>query len=104
MTSQTIYFVKCSFGPQIGQAWIEREADATGKAALMHDLINLQIENPLQILAVDVRDGISSDVTEDIAREIADWSSSKSEPLAQSLINFIHDNVGAAFARELKAA
>lgn len=104
MTSQTAYFVKCSFG-KAGQAWIERDADlATSKATLMHDLIALQIENPLQIIAVDVADGISSDVTEDIARELADWSSSKCEPLAQSLIDFIHDNAGSQFARELKAA
>jgi len=104
MTSQTIYFVKCSFGPRIGQAWIERDAEATGKSALMHDLISMQIENPLQILEVEPTEGTSRDVTEDVARDLADWAGAKCEPLPHSLIDFIHDNAGDACARELQAA
>jgi hypothetical protein len=104
MTSQTIHFVLAHFGKDIGAAWVERSVNETDRATTIRDLIDMQIENPLQIIEVDVKDGTSRDVTEDVAREIADWSGAKCEPLHQSLIDFIHDHAGSQLARELQAA
>lgn len=99
-----LYFVKCDFGPRIGHSWIERHVNETGRSTLINDLIGGQIENPVRILEVDPAEGTSRDVTEDVAKALADWSNSTSEPLSRSLISFIHDNAGAAWARSLKVA
>lgn len=101
--TSAIYFVKCDFG-KIGHAWIERNVNETNRSTLINDLIGGQIEAPLQILEVDPADETCRDVTEDVAKALADWSSSTSEPLSRSLVAFIHDNAGSAWARGLQAA
>ena len=103
MTHQpAIYFVKCNFGRQLGHAWIERGADATDRATLIRDIIDTQITDVLQILCVE--DGLATDVTEEIALEVANWSATKCEPLHQKVIDWVHDFGSAAVARELQAA
>lgn len=99
-----LYFVKCDFGPRIGHSWIERHVNETGRSTLINDLIGGQIENPLQILEADPTEGTCRDVTEDVAKALADWSASKCEPLHRPLIDFIHDNAGAAWTRSLRVA
>lgn len=98
-----LYFVKCSFG-KAGHAWIERNVNDTSRSTLINDLIGGQIENPLQILEVDPAEGTSRDVTEDLAKALADYCASKCEPLHRPLVDFIHDNAGAAWARRIKVA
>jgi hypothetical protein len=95
--------VKCSFG-KAGHAWIERNVNDTSRSTLINDLIGGQIENPLQILEVDPAEGTCRDVTEDVAKALADYSASKCEPLpARWWISFTM-NAGAAWARPLKVA
>lgn len=101
--SQPIYFIKADFG-KLGAAWVERDVNETDRATTIRDLIGMQIDRPLAVIEMNPDEGTSRDVSEDIAREIADWSSSKGEPLHPRLIDFIHDNAGGAWARGLKAA
>lgn len=98
-----MYFVKCDFG-KIGHAWIERNVNETDRSTLINDLIGGQIENPLQILEVDPVEGTSRDVTEDVAKALADWSGSTCEPLSRALVDFVHDFAGSQFSRGLKVA
>lgn len=101
--SQTVtHFVKCNFGPRIGHVWIERNAEATDRATLIRDIIDTQISDVIQILCVE--DGLATDVTEEIAMAVADWSAKKCEPLHQKVIDWVHDFGSAAVARELQAA
>lgn len=101
-TQPAIYFVKVGFGPRIGCAWLERNAEATDRATLIRDIIDTQITDVMQILCVE--DGLATDVTEEIAMAVADWSAQKCEPLHQKVIDWVHDFGSAAVARELRAA
>lgn len=94
------YFILADFGS--GTAWIERATGDMDRATTIRDLITMQVDHPLQVWAAE--DGRWHEVTEDICREIADWSSSKGEPLNRVLIEWIESNTSVTFARALKAA
>jgi hypothetical protein len=90
------YIVRIDCG-EYGKDIIER----TDRDILIRDLIAGQIEDPLQIIECEVG-GMCSDVSEEIARAVADRA--QDEPLPQSLINFIWDAASPALARELRSA
>jgi hypothetical protein len=101
MSPRPLYFVLASFG-NAGTAWVERDPNDCDRETTIRDLIDGQIEDPLQVIEVDPDEGTSRDVSEDIAREIADRV--RREPIPQALINFIWDAASPALARELRAA
>lgn len=96
-----LHFILADFG-SLGTAWVERDPNDMDRETTIRDLMSMQIDKPLRVLEVDPAEGTSRDVSEDIAREIADRT--QRDPLHQPLIDFIHDHAGAALARELKAA
>ncbi len=97
--TRPVYFIKADYG-KLGSAWVERDANETDRETTITDLLRAQIDRPLEVWCAD--DGCWTDVSEDIAREIA--GRSQRDPLPQPLIDFIHDHAGAALARELRAA
>jgi hypothetical protein len=101
MSAPAIYFVKVDLG-KLGAVWLERNVNETGRETLIRDLIDGQIEDPLQVIEVDTDEGTSRDVSADIAEEIA--ARVQRDPIAKSLIAFVHDNASPALARELRAA
>lgn len=100
MSKPAEFFVKCQHGRRT--FWAERDGDAMDRATLIADIIATQITDVVQILCVE--DGCATDVTEEIAMAVADWSAAKCEPLHQKVIDWVHDFGSAAVARELKAA
>lgn len=102
MTSQTaLHFILADFGRR-GTAWVERDPNDMDRETTIRDLMGMQIDRPLRVIEVNVSEGTSRDVSEDIAIEIA--ARAQRDPLCQPLIDFVHDNASAALARELRAA
>lgn len=102
MTNQnTFHFILADFG-KLGTAWVERDPNDMDRETTIRDLMGMQIDRPLSVIEVNISEGTSRDVSEDIAREIA--GRAQRDPLHQPLIDFIHDNAGAPLARELRAA
>ena len=99
-TPAPLYFVLADFG-KAGTAWVERDPNDCDRETTIRELIDGQIEDPLRVIEVDLADGTSRDVSEDIAREIADRV--QRDPIPQALINFIWDAASPALARELRA-
>src|SRR3954468_23657222 len=83
-----VYLVLDDFG-SIGRAYREVDEESADKASLIRRLIEGQYNNPVRIVAFNTSEGWSRDVSEDIAREIKDWSERKSEELSPGLRDFI---------------
>lgn len=96
---QTLHFILASFGGA-GTSWVERDPNDMDRATTIRDLIGMQIDHPLRVIAVDPSEGWSRDVSEDIAREIA----ATHEPLHPRLIEFIAFHCGEVLANEMEAA
>jgi hypothetical protein len=65
----TVYLVAEDFG-RLGRAWREAEYEATDLEAIIHDLLSGQYSNPFRIVAFNIAEGWSEDVSEDVAREL----------------------------------
>jgi hypothetical protein len=100
MNTAPAYFVKVDLG-KLGAVWLERNVNETDRETLIRDLIDGQIEDPLQVIEVEIG-GMAVDVSESIAREIADRV--QNDPISEALIAFVHDNASPALARELRSA
>lgn len=96
-----LHFILADFG-RYGTKWVERDPNDCDRETTIRDLIAMQVDRPLKVIEIDIEEGTSRDVSEDIAREIA--ARAQRDPLCQPLIDFIHDNASAALARELRAA
>jgi hypothetical protein len=83
-----VYLVLDDFG-KIGRAYREVDEAEADKATLIRDLISGRYNNPVRIVCFNTSEGWSRDVTEDIAREIKEWSERKGEELSSGLREWI---------------
>jgi hypothetical protein len=66
---QDTYLVLDDFG-RIGRSWRETNEDATDRETLIGDLLAGDYNNPVRIVAFNIVEGGSRDVTVDIADEL----------------------------------
>ncbi|KRR19800.1 hypothetical protein [Bradyrhizobium retamae] len=64
-----VYLVLDDLG-RIGRAWRETSEESSGRATLIRELLEGQYVNPVRIVAFNVGEGWSRDVTSDIADEL----------------------------------
>jgi hypothetical protein len=83
-----VYLVLDDFGI-LGRSYREADEDRTDKKSVIRDLVNGQYNNPVRIVCFNTSEGTSRDVSEEIAREIKDWSDRKGEDLSRGLQDFI---------------
>ena len=83
-----VYVVLDDFG-NIGRSYREVDEAQADRATLIRNLISGQYNNPIRIVCFNTAEGWSRDVTEEIAREIKDWSERKNEALSPGLRDFI---------------
>jgi hypothetical protein len=88
------YFILADHG-KFGASWVERDVNETDRATTVADLMDMQIDDPVAVFCAE--DGHWSDVSEDVAREIA----GKHEALHPKLIEFIELHAGTRLANEL---
>lgn len=87
-----VYLVLDDFG-SIGRAYREVDEEKADKATVIRWLIEGQYENPVRIVAFNTSEGWSRDVSEDIAREIKEWSERKGEELSPGLREWIESQL-----------
>jgi|SRR4051794_8263458 hypothetical protein len=83
-----VYLVLDDFG-KIGRAYREVDEGEADRATVIRRLIEGQYSNPVRIVCFNTSEGWSRDVTEDVAREIKEWSERKGEELSTGLRDFI---------------
>lgn len=79
-----VYLVLDDFG-QLCRAYREVDEEKADKQTVIRHLIEGQFHNPVRIVCFNTAEGCARDVTEDIAREIKDWSERTGESLSQGL-------------------
>src|SRR5437660_6170390 len=70
VADQDIYLVLDDFDGRLGRAWRETAEKDTDRATLIADLLNGQYSNPARIVAFNIVEGWSRDVTDEIAEEL----------------------------------
>jgi hypothetical protein len=73
----------------IGRAYREVDEEAADRETLIRDLISGQYAHPIRIVAFNTAKGWSRDVSEEIAREIADRASAKGDELTGPVQTFV---------------
>ena len=53
-----------------GRAWVEADYDATDLETVIQDLLTGQYTNPIRVIAFDIAERWSEDVSADVAREL----------------------------------
>ena len=64
-----IYLVLDDFGP-LGRAWRETDEEGANRASLVRNLLDGQYEDPVCIVAFNIAEGWSRNVTREIADEV----------------------------------
>lgn len=100
-SEKPMYFVLADHG-SAGTAWAERDPNDMDRETTILDLIGAQIEAPLRVIEVDIADGLSRDVSEEIAQAIAERVAG--QKVRHDLLNFLHDHAGIRYANALKVA
>jgi hypothetical protein len=97
-----VYLVLDDFG-KIGRAYREEDEDTADRASVIRRLIEGQYNNPVRIVAFNTSEGWSRDVSEDIAREIKEWSERKREELSPGLNDWIESQLAIGVRSRLYA-
>ena len=83
-----IYLVLDDFGP-LGRAWRETDEEYTDRETLITDLLTGQYRNPVRLVAFNMAEGWSRDVSEEIADEITERIAAQDLESSPSLEDFI---------------
>jgi hypothetical protein len=68
--AETIYLISDCYGRGIGCVWREAEVGATDLETVVVDLLDGQYSDPERVVAFNLVEGWSRDVSKDVAREI----------------------------------
>jgi hypothetical protein len=75
--------------------------DSCSKATLIEQIISGELHRPMKIFSFNVIEGWSRDVTEDIAREVADHLD-VSDMVPDAVIDFVETHAGLEYTRGLR--
>lgn len=87
-TNSTVYLVLDDFGA-LGRVWRETDVGRTDLDTIISDLIGGQYNNPVKVVAFDVKRYWSADVSADIAREIKKRFDRKHEDVSEAIAAFV---------------
>ena len=71
-SSATTYIVLDDFGPNLGRAYVDTDEAQVDQKTVIENMIAGQYSNPFRVVAFNTDEGWSRDVSEDIARAVAD--------------------------------
>ncbi len=69
--------------------WIEANSNATDLETILSDMLSRQYSNPVRVVAFNVSEGWSRDVSEDVAIEIRRRCDLQGDPIPSWLEEFV---------------
>jgi hypothetical protein len=90
---QTVYIVENDFG-RAGRAYVETDVENAGIVEVTSRLLSGEYSNPIRIVAFNTAGGWSRDISEDIARIVADGFARRGEALPSHLLDFVESYLG----------
>lgn len=98
-----LYFIEVDYGKKIGRSFRELDRDQTSQAQVVADIISGEVENVLCVLEVFEDEKSCRNITEDIAREVADQLHSRGDGCPEHLRDWIDQWLGVSTADYLDA-
>ena len=93
--NEDVHFVLCDFG-RAGLACVETDPADADATTVVQNLLHGQYERPLRVLALNVDEGWSRDVSEAIAAKVRDVAEHEGRELTSGTLAFIEDHIGRA--------
>ena len=90
----TVHIVLDDFGRKFGRTYVETDERQTDENAIIENIIAGEYSYPQRVIAFNTAEGWSRDVTEDIARLVADRVSSEQRTLLKSTQEFLQRVLG----------
>jgi hypothetical protein len=94
-----VHLVLCDFG-KLGNAYVETEPVMT-EAAVVENMLAGQYDRPLEVVAFNVSDGWSRDVSEGIAALVVERARSEERPLSEGARRFVEKHLDEELEPEL---
>lgn len=91
---ETVYLVLDSFGGHLGICYREACVGATEVETVINDLLKGQYEDPVRVIAFNLKEGWSKDVSADIAHELQRRADLNREDLPPTIKEFVTRNTG----------
>jgi hypothetical protein len=88
-----VYLVLDDFG-RLGRAYVETDEAEADAQTIIENLLSGQYRKPLRIVAFNVAEGSSSDVSEDVARLVVGEALSQGRRLPEATRRFIEQHTG----------
>jgi hypothetical protein len=82
-----VYLVLNDFGDRLGRAWPEVDEERTDRGTVIRELLEGQYSNPVRIVAFNIADGWSRDVSDEIAYELNRRIDDKTPPSLEDFLD-----------------
>ena len=89
----TVHIVLNDFGEQLGRAYVETDEAETDEWTVVSKIIDGEYFNPVRVVAFNIAEGWSRDVTEDIAQAVIERERSENH-FSKSAKEFIERTLG----------
>ena len=86
--NRDVYLVLDDFG-RLGRSWRETDEQSSDRTAVIQDLLEGQYNNPVLVIAFNVAEGWSRDVSEEITEEIAQACADAHKEIPAGLEDFV---------------
>jgi hypothetical protein len=80
---------------RLGRVWRETDTETTNIETVISDLLTSQYKNPLRVIAFNLAEGWSRDVSGDVADELRRRCDTQGLEIPASIAEFIERNAGA---------
>jgi hypothetical protein len=91
----TVHIVLDDFGHS-GRAYCEAAEEAADFNTVVDDLMAGQFNNPVRVIAFNIGEGWSRDVSDQVAREVLERVAKEEKPLGSAARRFIERQLGEA--------
>jgi hypothetical protein len=76
----TIHIVLNDFGEKLGRAFFETDEAEADEWTIVSNIVSGEYSNPVRVVAFNIAEGWSRDVTEDIAQAVIERGRSENQP------------------------
>jgi hypothetical protein len=83
-----VYLVLDDFG-RLGRSWRETDEQSSDRAAIIQDLLEGQYNGPVKVIAFNVAEGWSRDVSAEIADELVQSAAKTGQDIPAALEDFV---------------
>lgn len=98
---EAVHLVLCDFGKQ-GLAYVETEP-LTTEQNVINNLLAGQYTHPVQVMAFNIAEGWSRDVSEDVAHEVLERARAEQKKIPEETRGFLEDLLDEELEPELTA-